>query len=78
VICSRAPQPVEGRLADWLSSFRPARGRPACGAVTLLRRLDSYDRAAYRSVAQPSTLTRKGVASCTVITGPNIASGSPG
>jgi hypothetical protein len=49
---SPAQQPVEGRLADRLS--QP--GRDAATArmrvVTLLRRLNSYDRAAYRSVAR--------------------------
>jgi membrane-associated phospholipid phosphatase len=49
---SNTEQPVDGQLAERLSRHRPGAG-PACmRAVTLLRRLDSYDRAAYRSVAQ--------------------------
>ncbi len=49
---SNAEQPVEGRLAERLSRHRPGEGPATMRAVTLLRRLDGYDRAAYRSVAQ--------------------------
>jgi membrane-associated phospholipid phosphatase len=49
---SRSQQPVEGRLADRLSELRVGSGTARMWAVTLLRRLDRYDRAAYRSVAQ--------------------------
>ena len=45
-------QPVEGRLADRLSALRTGAGTARSRAVTLLRRLDSYDRAGYRTVAQ--------------------------
>ena len=49
---SHAHQPVEGRLADRLSALRTGAGTARRRAVTLLRRLDSYDRAGYRTVAQ--------------------------
>jgi membrane-associated phospholipid phosphatase len=49
---SRVQQPVEGRLADRLSGLRAGAGTARVWAVTLLRRLDSYDRAVYRAVAQ--------------------------
>jgi membrane-associated phospholipid phosphatase len=49
---SHAHQPVEGRLADRLSALRTGAGTARLRAVTLLRRLDSYDRAGYRSVAR--------------------------
>jgi membrane-associated phospholipid phosphatase len=49
-----APEPVEERLADRLSA-RQAGAGPPIRAVALLRRLGSYDRAAYRSVARLST-----------------------
>ena len=49
---SQAHQPVEGRLADRLSALRTGAGTARMRAVTLLRRLDSYDRAGYRTVAQ--------------------------
>jgi membrane-associated phospholipid phosphatase len=49
---SRVQQPVEGRLADRLSGLPAGAGTARTRAVTLLRRLDSYDRAAYRAVAQ--------------------------
>ena len=52
---SHAQQPVEGRLADRLRATRAATGTARTRAVTLLRRLDSYDRAAYRAVSQLST-----------------------
>jgi membrane-associated phospholipid phosphatase len=45
-------QPVEGRLADRLSPPGDEAGTARTRAVTLLRRLDSYDRAVYRSVAE--------------------------
>ena len=47
-------EPVEERLADRLSA-RQAGAGPRMRAVALLRRLGSYDRAAYRSVARLST-----------------------
>ena len=49
---SNAEQPVEGQLAERLSAPRAGAGTARGRAATLLRRLDSYDRAAYRSVAQ--------------------------
>jgi membrane-associated phospholipid phosphatase len=49
---SHAHQPVEGRLADQLSALRTGWGTARTRAVTLLRRLDSYDRAGYRTVAR--------------------------
>ena len=49
---SDAHQPVEGRLADRLSALRTGAGTARRRAVILLRRLDSYDRAGYRTVAQ--------------------------
>ena len=49
---SQAHQPIEGRLADRLSALRSGAGTARMRAVTLLRRLDSYDRAGYRTVAQ--------------------------
>jgi membrane-associated phospholipid phosphatase len=49
---SQAHQPVEGRLADRLSALRTGAGTARLRAVTLLRRLDSYDRAGYRTVAR--------------------------
>ena len=49
---SHAHQPVEGRLADRLSALRTGAGTARRRAVILLRRLDSYDRAGYRTVAQ--------------------------
>jgi membrane-associated phospholipid phosphatase len=52
MIGSHAHQPVEGRLADRLSALRTGAGTARLRAVTLLRRLDSYDRAGYRSVAR--------------------------
>ena len=48
---SNAEQPVEGQLTDRLSARR-AGAEARIRAATLLRRLDSYDRAAYRSVAR--------------------------
>ena len=47
-----AQQPVEGRLADRLSPPGDGAGTARMRAVTLLRRLDGYDRAVYRSVAE--------------------------
>jgi membrane-associated phospholipid phosphatase len=52
MIYLRVQQPVEGRLADRLSGLRAGAGTARVWAVTLLRRLDSYDRAVYRAVAQ--------------------------
>jgi membrane-associated phospholipid phosphatase len=52
MIYLRVQQPVEGRLADRLSGLRAGAGTARTRAVTLLRRLDSYDRAVYRAVAQ--------------------------
>jgi membrane-associated phospholipid phosphatase len=49
---SHGHQPVEGRLADRLSGLRTGARTTRLRAVTLLRRLDSYDRAGYRSVAR--------------------------
>ena len=49
---SPACQPVEGRLADRLSALRTGAGTARKRTVTLLRRLDSYDRAGYRAVAR--------------------------
>ena len=49
---SHAQQPVEGRLADRLSALRTGAGTARTRAVTLLRRLDSHDRAGYRTVAR--------------------------
>ena len=49
---SPAQQPAEGRLADWLSQPGDDAATTRMRVVTLLRRLDSYDRAVYRSVAQ--------------------------
>lgn len=49
---SPAYQPVEGRLADRLSALRTGAGTARKRTVTLLRRLDSYDRAGYRAVAR--------------------------
>lgn len=49
---SQAHQPVEGLLADRLSALRTHAGTARMGAVTVLRRLDSYDRAGYRTVAR--------------------------
>ena len=49
---SAAQQPAEGRLADWLSQPGDDAATTRMRVVTLLRRLDSYDRAVYRSVAQ--------------------------
>jgi membrane-associated phospholipid phosphatase len=49
---AHAHQPVEGRLADRLSTLRTGAGTARRRAVTLLRRLDSYDRAGYRTVAR--------------------------
>ena len=49
---SDAHQPVEGRLADRLSALRTGAGTARRRAVILLRRLDTYDRAGYRTVAQ--------------------------
>ena len=48
---SNAKQPVEGQQTDRLSARRAGGGTARIRAATLLRRLDSYDRAAYRSVA---------------------------
>ena len=49
---SNAEQPAEGQLTDQLSPPRAGPGTAHMRAVTLLRRLDNYDHAAYRSVAQ--------------------------
>ena len=49
---SPAQQPVEGRLADRLSSPGGDAGTARTRAVAMLRRLDGYDRAVYQSVAQ--------------------------
>ena len=49
-----APKPAEERLADRLSAH-PTGAPSHARAVTLLRRLGEYDRAAYRSVARLST-----------------------
>ena len=49
---SPAQQPFEGRLADRLSAPRDGVGTARARAVTLLRRLDGYDRGVYRSVAR--------------------------
>jgi hypothetical protein len=49
---SNAGQPVEGQLAQRLSAPRAGAETVRVRAATLLRRLDSYDRSAYRSVAQ--------------------------
>ena len=49
---SPAYQPVEGWLADRLSALRTGAGTARKRTVTLLRRLDSYDRAGYRAVAR--------------------------
>jgi hypothetical protein len=49
---SNAGQPVEGQLAQRLSAPRAGAETARVRAATLLRRLDSYDRTAYRSVAQ--------------------------
>jgi membrane-associated phospholipid phosphatase len=48
---SHAHQPVEGRLADRLSALRTGAGTARMLAAPL-RRLDGYDRAGYRTVAQ--------------------------
>jgi membrane-associated phospholipid phosphatase len=48
---SHAHQPVEGRLADRLSALRTGAGTARMLAAPL-RRLDRYDRAGYRTVAQ--------------------------
>src|SRR4029453_8033511 len=48
---SHAHQPAEGRLADRLSALQTRAG-PARTLAALLRRLDGYDRAGYRTVAQ--------------------------
>jgi membrane-associated phospholipid phosphatase len=48
---SQAHQPVEGRLADRLSALRTGAGTARMLAAPL-RRLDRYDRAGYRTVAQ--------------------------
>jgi hypothetical protein len=48
---SNAEQPAKGQLTDRLSSPRASPGTARKRAVTLLRRLDSYDHAAYRWVA---------------------------
>jgi membrane-associated phospholipid phosphatase len=45
-------QPIEGRVRDRLSAPRDGTGTARARAVTLLRRLDGYDRAVYRSVAR--------------------------
>jgi membrane-associated phospholipid phosphatase len=47
-----AEQPVEGQLTERLNAPRAGVRTARVRAVTLLRRLDSYDRAAYRSAAQ--------------------------
>ncbi len=49
---SQPQQPVGGRLADRLSALRAGTGTARLLAVSLLRRLDRYDRALYRSVAR--------------------------
>jgi hypothetical protein len=49
---SNAEQPAEGQLTDRLSAPRTGPGTARKRAVTLLRRLDNYDHAAYRWVAQ--------------------------
>jgi undecaprenyl-diphosphatase len=49
------PEPVEERLAERLSAGPTGAGTPRGRAVSLLRRLGRYDRAAYRSVARMST-----------------------
>ena len=49
---SPAQQPFEGRLADRLSAPRDGVGTARARAVTLLRRLDGYDRGVYQSVAR--------------------------
>jgi membrane-associated phospholipid phosphatase len=49
---STAEQSAEGQLADRLSAPRAGPGTARKRAATLLRRLDSYDHAAYRWVAQ--------------------------
>ena len=49
---SQPQQPVGGRLADRLSALRAGTGTARPLAVSMLRRLDRYDRALYRSVAQ--------------------------
>jgi membrane-associated phospholipid phosphatase len=49
---SPAQHPVEGRLADRLSSPGGDATTARMRLVTLLRRLDGYDRAVYQSVAQ--------------------------
>jgi membrane-associated phospholipid phosphatase len=49
---SQAHQPIEGRLAYRLSALRTGAGMARMQAVTLLRRLDSYDLAGYRTVAR--------------------------
>jgi membrane-associated phospholipid phosphatase len=48
-------EPVEERLADRLSARPTGAATPRGRAVSLLRRLGAYDRAAYRSVARLST-----------------------
>jgi membrane-associated phospholipid phosphatase len=49
---SQPQQPIGGRLADRLSALRVRRRTARLLAVTMLRLLDRYDRALYRSVAQ--------------------------
>jgi hypothetical protein len=56
---SNAEQPAEGQLTDRLSAPRAGPGTAPKRAVTLLRRLDSYDHAAYRWVAQLRTPLQK-------------------
>ena len=48
-------KPVEERLADELSTDRAEASAARTASVAVLRRLGSYDRAVYRSVARLST-----------------------
>ena len=52
---SPASDPVEERLADRLSARQDEAGQAPAPAILALRRLGSYDRAVYRSVAGLST-----------------------
>ena len=49
---SQPQQPVRGRLADRLSAASGQEGDGPAGRVSMLRLLDRYDRALYRSVAR--------------------------
>jgi membrane-associated phospholipid phosphatase len=52
MISSQPQKPVGGRLAERLSALRAGTGTVRPFAMSLLRRIDGYDRAVYRSVAQ--------------------------